>query len=74
MIQIEHLTPYQCEMLDILWDMETDVEYWEWYELLEPCDQQLADVLSFLIILESMESELIDTTLACEYLQKFQLQ
>jgi hypothetical protein len=74
MIQIENLTPYQCEMLDILWDIETDVEYWEWYELLEPCDQKLADVLSFLIILESMESTLTDTTLACEYLQKFQLQ
>ena len=74
MIQIENLTPYQCEMLDIMWSMQSESEYFEWYELLDREDQQLAEALQVLIILESMEPTLIDTTLARKYLRKFQLQ
>ena len=42
MIQIEKLTPYQCEMLDTMWEMETESEYFAWYELLDREDQLLA--------------------------------
>ena len=74
MIQIEKLTPYQCEMLDTMWEMETESEYFAWYELLDREDQLLAESLQCLIIIESMESSVVDTTVAGLYLKKFQLQ
>jgi hypothetical protein len=74
MIQIENLTPYQCEMLDIMWEMQTEAEYFEWYELLDREDQLLAEALQCLIIIESMEPSVVDTTVAALYLKKFQLQ
>ena len=74
MIQIENLTPYQCEMLDAMWEMETEEEYFAWYELLDRKDQLLAESLQHLIILESLEPATIDTTLASLYLTKFRLQ
>ena len=74
MIQIEKLTPYQCEMLDIMWEMETESEYFAWYELLDREDQLLAESLQCLIIIESMEPSVVDTTVAALYLKKFQLQ
>lgn len=74
MIQIENLTPYQCEMLDIMWDMQSESEYFEWYELLDREDQLLAESLRCLIIMESLEPTIVDTTVAAVYLKKFQLQ
>jgi len=74
MIQIEKLTPYQCEMLDTMWEMETESEYFAWYELLDREDQLLAESLQCLIILESMEPTMVDTAKAARYLKKFQLQ
>ena len=74
MIQIENLTPYQCEMLDIMWEMKSESEYFEWYELLDREDQQLAESLQILIILEGLEPAAADATLARKYLRKFQLQ
>jgi hypothetical protein len=74
MIQIENLTPYQCEMLDTMWDMQTESEYFEWYELLDREDQLLAESLQCLIIMESLEPTIVDTTVAAGYLKKFQLQ
>ena len=74
MIQIEKLTPYQCEMLDTMWEMETESEYFAWYELLDREDQLLAESLQCLIIIESMEPSVVDTTVAALYLKKFQLQ
>ncbi len=74
MIQIEKLTPYQCEMLDTMWEMETESEYFAWYELLDREDQLLAESLQCLIIIESMEPSVVDKTVAGLYLKKFQLQ
>ena len=74
MIQIENLTPYQCEMLDIMWELDSEDEYIEWFKLLDPEDQLLAESLQCLIIMESMEPSVIDTTVASLYLKKFQLQ
>ncbi len=59
MIQIEKLTPYQCEMLDTMWEMETESEYFAWYELLDREDQLLAESLQCLIIIESMEPSVV---------------
>jgi hypothetical protein len=74
MIQIENLTPYQCEMLDIMWAMQSESQYFEWYELLDREDQLLAESLQCLIIMESIEPMVIDTADAHDYLKRFQLQ
>ena len=77
MIQIEKLTPYQCEMLDIMWELDSEDEYIEWFKLLDPEDQLLAESLQCLIIFESLEptvQEMDNYWLASNYLKKFQLQ
>ena len=77
MIQIENLTPYQCEMLDIMWELDSEDEYIEWFKLLDPEDQLLAESLQCLIIFESLEptvQEMDNYWLANNYLKKFHLQ
>jgi len=75
MITINNLTPYQVEMLDHMWSLETEEEFFEWYNLLDKEDQILADGLQQMIILESME-EVLDNDYkdAKEALKKFALQ
>ncbi len=75
MITINNLTPYQVEMLDHMWSLETEEEFFEWYNLLDEEDQILADGLQQMIILESME-EVLDNDYkdAKEALKKFALQ
>jgi hypothetical protein len=75
MITINNLTPYQVEMLDHMWSLETEEEFFEWYNLLDKEDQILADGLQQMIILESME-EVLDNDYkdAKEALKKFVLQ
>ena len=74
MIQIENLTSYQVDMLDVIWEMETEDEYFAWYQLLDREDQMLAESLQALIFFESIEPMMEDTTLAELYLKQFQLQ
>ena len=76
MIQIENLTAYQCEMLDIMWELDSEDDYIEWFKLLDPEDQLLAESLQCLIIFESLEptvQEMDNYWLANNYLKKFQL-
>jgi hypothetical protein len=76
-IQIENLTPYQVEMLDAMWACESSEEYLDWYNLLDGEDQEMADVLQRLVILETMEQMLEEVSDhymdVREYLKKFQL-
>jgi hypothetical protein len=74
MIQIENLTSYQVDKLDVIWEMATEDEYFAWYELLDRQDQMLAESLQALIFFESIEPMMEDTTLAELYLKQFQLQ
>jgi len=74
-INIEHLTTEQKEMLDFMWNELEDLEDYErWFECLSTEQQEQAVVLQRLIILEMMEELLEDTTVANNYLKKFQLQ
>lgn len=76
MIQINNLTPYQVEMLDHMWTLETMEEFDEWYTLLDEEDRMLADSLQTMVILASVD-EMIDETNytdAKEALKKFALQ
>jgi hypothetical protein len=76
-ISIENLSAYQVEMLDIMWACESAEEYLDWYNLLDAEDQEMADVLQHLVILETMEEMLAEVSnqyqCARSYLKKFRL-
>ena len=76
-IQIENLTAEQVEMLDIMWSFDSAEEYLDWYHLLDAEDQEQADVLQHMIILETLDEMLEEVsdnyTDVKSYLKKFQL-
>ena len=72
-IHIDNLTQAQVDMLDHMWSLETEQDYFDWYELLDAEDQHSADVLQRLIILESMEENLGNQAEARAVLQQFRL-
>ena len=61
MIQINNLSQYEVEMLDHMWTLDTEEEFFEWYNLLDGEDQMVADYLQQMIILSSAE-EMIEQT------------
>jgi hypothetical protein len=77
LLEIHNLTPYQIEMLDHMWRLDSLEEYLEWFELLDQQDQDLAENLQRLLILAMIESvtdeELDHCCEAREYLKRFQL-
>lgn len=73
MIQIENLTEYQVEMLDHMWSLDSLEEYEEWYDLLDEEDQNLADSLQQMILLEQMDNLMGDCNDAKQLLKKFAL-
>ena len=76
-IQIENLTAEQVEMLDIMWSFDSAEEYLDWYNLLDAEDQEQAEVLQHMIILETMDEMLEEVsdnyTDIKSYLKKFML-
>ena len=76
-IEIKNLTPQQVEMLDAMWACESAEEYLDWYHLLDAEDQEQADVLQHMIILETMDEMLEEVSDGYadvrNYLKKFQL-
>lgn len=76
-IEIKNLTPEQVEMLDAMWACESSEEYLDWYNLLDAEDQDMADVLQRMIILETMDEMLEEVsdgyTDVKSYLKKFML-
>lgn len=72
-IQIENLTPYQVEMLDIMWAIDQESEFLEWYNNLDREDQVMADSLMRLLVLEMREEDLGDMSEARAVLQQFRL-
>ena len=76
-IEIKNLTAGQVEMLDAMWSFDSAEEYLEWYHLLDAEDQEQADVLQRMIILETMDEMLEEVsdgyTDVKSYLKKFQL-
>ena len=76
-IEIKNLTAEQVEMLDAMWACESAEEYLEWYHLLDAEDQDMADVLQRMIILETMDEMLEEIsnnyTDIKSYLKKFML-
>ena len=72
-INIEHLTEYQVEMLDIMWGIDDEGEFMEWYRNLDSEDQVTADNLMRLVIMELREEDLGDMTEAQAVLKQFML-
>jgi len=58
-MRIDNLTAEQVEMLDFMWnELDTEQEFLEWYECLDSAQQQQADTLQRLVILEAFEEML----------------
>ena len=72
-IHIDNLTQAQVDMLDHMWSLETEQDYFDWYETLDAEDQHSADILQRLVILESMEENLGNCAEAGLVLQQFRL-
>jgi uncharacterized protein YukE len=72
-IHLTNLTPDQVEMLDTMWHLDSESEYFDWYGQLTAEDQHCADVLQRLVILESMEETLGNCAEAGVVLQQFRL-
>lgn len=60
MITITGLTKRQKRMLNIMWDLDTEEDYFEWYNSLDAELQAEADLLQRMVILESYEEDLGD--------------
>ena len=76
-IEINNLTAEQVEMLDIMWSFDSAEEYLTWYHLMDAEDQEQADVLQHMIILETMDEMLEEVSDNYSdiksYLKKFML-
>lgn len=62
MITITGLTRRQKRMLNIMWDLDTEEDYFEWYNSLDAELQAEADLLQRMVIIESQEEDLGDLT------------
>ena len=56
-IRIENLNQYQVEMLDHMWSLDSQEEFFSWYNYLDKEDQEQADLLVRMIIIETLEKE-----------------
>ena len=71
MIKIDNLTPYQVEMLDYMWSLETEEDYLNWFDLLDAEDQRMAITLRNLTWLAYLDDQVGDCSDAKELLSKF---
>ena len=71
MININGVTRRQKRMLNIMWNLDTEQDYLEWYESLDSELQDEADLLQRLVILESYEEDLGNCVDAKKVLGKF---
>ena len=61
-MQINNLTQYQVELLDAMWACDTMEEYDQFYSTLDAEDQQLADNLQRLVIMEALDDDMASQT------------
>ena len=73
MITINGVTKRQKRMLNIMWNLDSEEDYFEWYNSLDAELQQEAELLQRLVIMAELDNEKVDTTDAKEYLKKFAL-
>lgn len=72
-IKIYGVTKRQKRILNIMWNLDTEEDYFEWYDSLSEELQKEAELLQRLVIMASLDEDKVDTTEAKEYLKKFAL-
>ena len=60
-------------MLNIMWDLDSQEDYFEWYYSLDKELQNEADLLQRMIVIESLDEDTKDLTQANQFLKQFQL-
>jgi hypothetical protein len=55
-LTINGLTYEQVEMLDMMWSLDTEEEFLEWYGSLSSKDMHQCDLLQRLILMESFDT------------------
>jgi len=73
MITINGVTKRQKRMLNIMWNLDSEEDYFEWYNSLDEELQKEAELLQRLIIMAELDNDMekLDTTEAQEVLQQF---
>jgi len=72
-IKIHGVSKRQKRMLNIMWNLDSEEDYFEWYNSLDDNLQKEAELLQRLIIMAELDNEMRDTTDAKELLKKFAL-
>jgi uncharacterized protein YukE len=61
-ITIQGITKRQKRMLNIMWNLDSEDDYFEWYNSLDEELQQEAELLQRLVIMAELDNEVRDTT------------
>jgi uncharacterized protein YukE len=72
-VKIYGVSKRQKRMLNIMWNLDSEEDYFEWYNSLDDNLQKEAELLQRLIIMAELDNEVLDTTDAKELLKKFAL-
>jgi uncharacterized protein YukE len=72
-IKIHGVSKRQKRMLNIMWNLDSEEDYFEWYNSLDQNLQKEAELLQRLVIMAELDNEVRDTTDAKELLKKFAL-
>jgi hypothetical protein len=72
-ITIHGVTKRQKRMLNIMWNLDSEDDYFEWYHSLDEHLQKETELLQRLIIMAELDNEVRDTSAAKELLKKFAL-
>lgn len=72
-IKIHGVSKRQKRMLNIMWNLDSEEDYFEWYNSLDENLQKEAELLQRLIIMAELDNTVRDTTDAKELLKKFAL-
>lgn len=72
-IKIHGVTNRQKRMLNIMWNLDSEEDYFEWYNSLDEELKKEAELLQRIIIMAEFDNQINDTTDAKELLKKFAL-
>jgi uncharacterized protein YukE len=72
-VTITGVSKRQKRMLNIMWNLDSEEDYFEWYNSLDEELQKEAELLQRLIIMAELDNEVRDTSAAKELLKKFAL-
>lgn len=72
-ITINGVSKRQKRMLDIMWNLDSEDKYFDWYYSLDEHLQKEVQLLQCLIAMAQIDNEVCDTTDAKQLLKKFAL-